>query len=225
MLSPLVAYTNRRVLFSYNFKLFSFALLQFSSSVLTVVAMHGAASSHSCYSGFESSWLRLGQALAHVLYIVKSSYGSCGLAWLMRLFRLYLDALVLKISITDYLGVHCLPPVALGMHSVGNAEETGNVCPIHQRRDIVALGEGLAGLVALLEAVGHDVLELSIDFLRRPLREGRVLLHLETGDGHTTCIRGLARSVVDRVVARLAELASVFEDVNSFLSRTLLGIH
>jgi len=89
-----------------------------------------------------------------------------------------------------------LPPIALRVHSIGHAQETSDIRSINQRRDVVALCETLASLIALFEAVCHDILEFGIDFLSGPLSEGSILLHLESGYGDSTSVGGFSRSVV-----------------------------
>ncbi|CRH63892.1 Uncharacterised protein [Chlamydia trachomatis] len=43
--------------------------------------------------------------------------------------------------------------------------------------------------------VHHDLVELRVSFLERPLRTTRVLLHFQSGGGNTTGVRGFAGSV------------------------------
>lgn len=47
------------------------------------------------------------------------------------------------------------------------------------------------GNITYLEAVGHDSLQLRVDFLWRPCEALAVLGHLQTGNGDATTVRGL----------------------------------
>lgn len=116
-----------------------------------------------------------------------------------------------------------LPPVTLVAHGSSSLAETSNVGTSDQAGELALLsGDVLLGsLKAVVEAVLHDVLELLVDLLGSPGDALAVLRHLETGDGNTTGIGGLAGSVPDGL-ARLL-LAVRLEDVDRLLGAAHVG--
>jgi hypothetical protein len=77
-------------------------------------------------------------------------------------------------------------------HSVGDLDESTDVGTDDQARES-SLGRTVLepSLVARIERIGHDVLELSVDLLAGPCQPLRVLGHLKSGDSDTTAVGGL----------------------------------
>ena len=65
-----------------------------------------------------------------------------------------------------------LPPVALGLHSIGDFDEASDIGTSQQAGEdtlLSVLSRPLgASAQANLVALGHDILELLVDFLSRP---------------------------------------------------------
>lgn len=116
-----------------------------------------------------------------------------------------------------------LPPVTLVVHGLSDLLEASNVAAGNQRRELALGGSNvlLGSLEAVLEAVLHDLLELLVDLLGGPLQALRVLGHLKTGNGDTTSVGGLTRSVPDGRALLL--LSRGLEDVNGLLGATHVG--
>ena len=116
-----------------------------------------------------------------------------------------------------------LPPVTLVVHGIGNLDETSNVGASNQRWEL-AIGSWnvlASSADTVLEAVAHNILQARVDLLARPVDALRILRHLETGNGDTTGVGGLAWSVPDAVGLLL--LAGRLEDVNGLLGAAHVG--
>lgn len=132
-----------------------------------------------------------------------------------------------------------LPPVTLFAHGVGNLDETSDVGTGDQGRNNTSLSVLLAGLPTGLVAVDHDGLELGVDLLVSPLElivvfisiysetcsDGAtytlgVLGHFKAGNGNTTTVGSLTRSVeADTGVGGvLGRSSGLFEDLNGVKS-------
>lgn len=110
------------------------------------------------------------------------------------------------------------------LHGLDNLGETSNVATGNQRRQDTLLGGDvlLGGVKTVLEAVLHDALEAGIDLLGGPIDPSRVLGHLQTGDGDTTGVGGLAGGVPDGGGAGVG-LAVSLEDIDGILGGTHVG--
>ena len=109
------------------------------------------------------------------------------------------------------------------MHSIGDLNEASNVGSSDQGWEL-ALGRWdvlLGGSETVLESVLHDVLETAINLLRGPGQTLRVLGHLEAGNGDTTGVGSLSRSVPDGICLLL--LAVLLEDIDGLLGATHVG--
>ena len=94
--------------------------------------------------------------------------------------------------------LYLLPPVSVDLHRVRNLDESGNVRTSKQTGGYVGTGGSVvgplgSGVEADLVACLHDVLELAVDLLGRPLETLAVLGHLETRDGDTTDVGCLCK--------------------------------
>lgn len=80
----------------------------------------------------------------------------------------------------------------MAAHDVGNLDEAADVRARNQARES-SWGSAvlLAGVVACVEAVGHDVLQFVINLLARPRQPLRVLGHLKSRHRDTTAVGGL----------------------------------
>lgn len=84
---------------------------------------------------------------------------------------------------------HPLLIQALLDHGVGHLTEAGDVAA----EDVVAgHAEFLGGFMGGLEDVGHDVLELGVDFFKGPGLHTGVLSHFELAGGHAARVGALA---------------------------------
>lgn len=118
------------------------------------------------------------------------------------------------------------PPVTLVLHGVGNLDETSNVGTHDEgrKRTLVGLGGvGDRGLVAVFEAVDHDVLQLLVDLLGGPGLSLGVLGHLQAGDGDTTAVGGLTWGVPDGGAEGGGRLSLGLEDVDGLLGGAHVG--
>jgi hypothetical protein len=118
-----------------------------------------------------------------------------------------------------------LPPVTLLAHGIRHLLETSNISTHHQTREgiLASLSTKLGSdLISSLEHTLHDTLELIVNLLHGPLQTSRVLSHLETRDGHTTAVGGLAGCVPD-AVGSVTGAARGLEYVDGFLGATHVG--
>lgn len=116
-----------------------------------------------------------------------------------------------------------VPPVTGLLHGTGDLDETGNVGTGNQA-GILALGglDVLLGRVETLEEGAlHDLLELAVNLLLGPGETLAVLGHLETGDGDTTAVGGLARGIPDGLALLLTAL--VLKDLDGLESAAHVG--
>ena len=85
----------------------------------------------------------------------------------------------------------------LGVHGVGNFQETGDVCAGY----IVALHAVLLGSgIQVVEDVHHDVLQLGVHFLKGPAQALGVLGHLQSGGGYAAGVGSFAGAEEDSLV-------------------------
>ena len=117
-----------------------------------------------------------------------------------------------------------LPPVTVVLHGSSDLGETSDVATGDQGRQDALLGGGVlaGGVETVLEARVHDALEARVDLLGSPVDAGRVLGHLQTGDGDTTGVGGLAGGVPDGSAAGVG-LAVGLEDVDGLLGAAHVG--
>lgn len=116
-----------------------------------------------------------------------------------------------------------LPPITLVVHGIRDLDETSNVGSSYQRWEL-ALGSWdvlLGGGKTVLEGRLHDVLKTLINLLGGPRDALRVLGHLETGNGNTTGVGGLAWCVPDGIT--LVLLAGSLKDINGLLGAAHVG--
>ena len=140
--------------------------------------------------------------------IVKISFFSC---FALQVSRTVRNRLVLD------------PPVTLVVHGLGDLDETSNVGAGNEGRKLAlsSLDVGLGSVETVEESVLHDVLETLINLRLGPVEALAVLGHLETGNGDTTAVGGLARGVPDGLA--LVSLAVVLEDLDSLESAAHVG--
>ena len=82
-------------------------------------------------------------------------------------------------------------------HCISNLQEASNVCAEHEVAGLAAL-DGC--VVASLEDVLHDALQLLVDFFEAPAHADGVLSHLETGGSNAACVGCLAGAVEEAVL-------------------------
>ena len=86
---------------------------------------------------------------------------------------------------------------ALGNHRIRHLDEARDVRAL----DVIDVAVLLSAISeAGLVDVGHDAVQLLIDFLGGPLLADRVLGHLKTGGRHASRIRSLARRIQQPVL-------------------------
>ena len=81
---------------------------------------------------------------------------------------------------------------ALSHHGVGDLQEAGNVGAEHHVARLAALD---GGVIAGLEDVLHDAVQLLVDFFEAPAHAQGVLAHFQTGGGDAAGVGSLARRV------------------------------
>lgn len=116
------------------------------------------------------------------------------------------------------------PPVALGLHGVGDLDKASDVGTRKERGEDT-VGELFArplgaSAQADAEALSHNVLELSVDLLCGPGEALAILRHLETGNSDTTAVGRFPGGVPDTT---RAGLAGSLEDIDGLDSAAHVG--
>lgn len=91
---------------------------------------------------------------------------------------------------------------ALSHHCVSNLQEACNVCAEHEVAGLAAL-DGC--VVASLEDVLHDALQLLVNFFESPAHADGVLAHFETGSCNAASVGCLAGAVEQAVAENLLD--------------------